>query len=524
MSSLISLSCKCTARMPRLSRLDQLLKPFHFLTHINAYSFSVFQFCRMKTESLHNIGIAENITGNVSKLKIAIAGISISLFMMNLDTSIVSIGLPTMIKSLKTTFASAQWFVLAYLLVLTALITAAGRLGDIIGKKKLYLAGIAIFTMASLLCGVSHSATLFILFRGLQGLGASLILALSMAIATELTPKKQLGKIMGVLSTITALGIASGPTIGGILLSTFGWQSMFLVNIPFGIIAYGLGYRYIANSTIKKQIPIDLVGIVLLAVTLSSYCFGMTMIETRGLGNPLVLTLLAVTVIGLFTFIQLQKKIAYPLINVAIFKNRLISKNLVTAVLVYTVIITTVILPPFYLSKAANYSLVQVGLIMSFGPLLTVTLSIYAGKIADKYGAKNVMFYAVLTIAIGCFCMSTITPADNIGGYLWRIGIIALGLNFFKTPNNTVVMEVAQADQRGLLSGFLSLSRILGQITGTTVMGVIFAVLSGVSGASKISSSPQAITYGFDKVFLINAFIASLAALLIYPGFFKQNT
>jgi len=480
----------------------------------------------MKTETLeplNGIDIEENYTNNVPKLKIAIAGISMSLFMMNLDTSIVSVGLPTMIKSLKTTFASAQWFVLAYLLVLTASITAAGRLGDMVGKKKLYLAGIAIFTIASLLCGVSNSATLFILFRGLQGLGAALILALSMAIATDLTPKNQLGKIMGVLSTITALGIASGPTIGGILLSTFGWQSMFLVNIPFGIMAYGLGYKYITNSTIKKRVHIDGVGIILLAITLSSYCFGMTIIEKSGFGNPFVLTLLAVTAIGLFVFIRLEKRIAYPLINVAIFKNRLISKSLVTTVLVYTVIITTVILPPFYLSNAAGYSLVEVGLIMSFGPLLTVALSIYSGKIADRYGAKNVMFYAVLTIAIGCFCMSTITPAGNIVGYLWRIGIIALGLNFFKTPNNTVVMEVAQPDQRGLLSGFLSLSRILGQITGTTVMGVIFAVLSGVSGASKIGRSPQAITNGFDKVFLINACIASFAALLIYPKFFKQN-
>jgi len=481
----------------------------------------------MKTETLADVpgtDIAEKASGNVSTLKFAIAGISISLFMMNLDTSIVSVGLPTMIKSLKTTFASAQWFVLAYLLVLTALITAAGRLGDIVGKKKLYLAGIAIFTIASLLCGISNSAIFFILFRGLQGLGAALILALSMAIATELTPKKQLGKIMGVLSTITALGIASGPTIGGILLSTFGWQSMFLVNVPFGIMAYGLGYKYITSFTIKKRVPIDRVGIILLAIILSAYCFGMTEIEKNGFANPLVLTLLAVTIIGLFAFIRLEKRIAHPLINISIFKSKLISKNLVTTVLVYTVIITTVILPPFYLLKAAKYSIVQVGLIMSFGPLLVIAFSMYAGKIADKYGAKNVMFYAVVTIAIGCFCMSTITPANNIEGYLWRMGIIALGLNFFKTPNNTVIMEAAKPDQRGLLSGFLSLSRILGQITGTTIMGVIFAVLSGVSDSSNTIRSSQAITYAFDTVFLINTFIVSIAALLIYPKFFKQNT
>jgi len=249
----------------------------------------------------------------------------------------------------------------------------------------------------------------------------------------------------------------------------------------------------------------------------------MTLIEKNGFDNPWALTLLAVTVVSLFVFIELQKRITNPLISVAIFKNRLISKNLVATVLVYTVIITTIILPPFYLSKAAHYSLVHVGLIMSFGPLLTVSLSIYAGKIADRYGAKRVMFYAILTIAVGCYCMSTVTPADNVTGYLWRIGIIALGLNFFKTPNNTVVMEAAQVDQRGLLSGFLSLSRILGQITGTTVMGLIFAVLSGMSGASKTGGSTASITYGFDKLFLINAFIALVAALLIYPKYFKQN-
>ena len=441
---------------------------------------------------------------------------------MNLDTSIVSVGLPTMIKSFNTAFASAQWFVLIYLLVLTALITAAGRLGDIVGKKQLYLAGIAIFTTASLLCGVSNSAALFILFRGLQGLGAAFILSLSIAIVTELTPKDRLSRVIGVLSTVTALGIAGGPTIGGILLSTFGWQSMFLVNVPLGIIAYVLAYKFTNASAIKKTISIDWAGIVLLAAILSAYCIGMTMIEKRGITNPIVLTLLAATVIGLVVFVRFQRKKAHPLLDTSIFKNKLISRNLIATVLVYTVIITTVLLPPFYLSKAAGYSPLKVGLIMSFGPLLTAAFSVYAGKIADKYGAKKVMFYAVVTIAVGCFCMSTISPRANIAGYLWRIGIIAMGLNFFKTPNNTVIMEVAQPDQRGVLSSFLSLSRILGQITGTAAMGVIFAVLSGVSSTSHIHSTPQTVTYGYNKIFLINAFIALVAALLIYPKLFRQ--
>jgi len=479
----------------------------------------------MKTEAINsvsNINITENKEVSERLITPAIAGISISLFMMNLDTSIVSAGLPAMIKSLQTTFVSGQWFVLIYLLVLTALITAAGRLGDIIGKKKLYLYGISIFTAASLLCGISQNAAMLILFRGVQGLGAALILSLGMAIASDLTPKKHLGRVMGVLSTITALGIAGGPSVGGVLISVFGWQSMFLVNVPFGIIAFWLAYRWIDSPAGKRVTPIDWAGIVLLAATLSCYCIGMTTIEKKGLNNTTVIILLAMTVVGLLIFVWFERRKAYPLLDFSIFKNRLISRNLITTVLVYTVIITTVILPPFYLSKAAGYNLVQVGLIMSFGPLVTVAFSVYAGKIADRYGAKKVMFYAVLLIAIGCFGMSTITPASNIAGYLWRIGIIAMGLNFFKTPNNTVIMEAAKPDQRGLLSSFLSLSRILGQITGTAVMGVLFAVLSGVAGTAQGSSTPHSITYGFDKIFLVNSFIALFSALLIYPGFFKR--
>ncbi len=432
-----------------------------------------------------------------TETKLALIGTSISLFMMNLDTSIVSVGMPTMIKEFHTTFASGQWFVLIYLLVLTALITAAGRLGDLAGRKTLFLAGIGIFTVASLLCGLSPNAPLFILFRGIQGLGAAFILSLSMAIATELAPPNQLGKIMGILSTVTALGIASGPTVGGLLLSTIGWQSMFLVNVPFGIIAYGLTYKGVPSTGTKKIVNIDWVGIVLLAITLSAYCVGMTLIEKRALGDAVVP--LAATIAGMIAFVWFEKKKRFPLLNLSIFRNKQISRNLLATILVYTVIITTVVFPPFYLSKTGGYSPIQVGLIMSFGPLLTVALSVYAGKTADKYGAKKVMFYAVGAIALGCFCMSTITQASPLTGYLWRIGIIALGLNFFKTPNNTVVMEAAQSDQRGVLSSFLSLSRILGQITGTAVMGVVFAF------------------YGFTAVFLVNAFIAVFAAALILP-------
>lgn len=454
----------------------------------------------------------------------ALTGIAVILFMVNLDTSIVIVGLPTLVKTLHTTFAAAQWMVLSYLLAVTALIAGAGRLGDIFGKKRLYLGGIAVFTLASLFCGIVSNAVLLILFRAIQGIGAAFCLSLSFAIASDLVPKEKLGKTMGILTTMIPLGIAAGPTFGGILIATLGWQSMFLINVPLGAAAYWLVAQSVPVIQPGSRTRIDWVGMLLLAAFLTCYCLGMTFMEDHGWQHPVVPILFIGAVMGLFIFVRYESHVQHPFLQLQIFSNPLFSASLSASFLVYVVIITTVVLLPFYLAKACHYPPMQVGLIMSFGPLITALLSVYAGKLADQYGARRLMLYGVLLMVIGCLCMSTITPAQGLFGFLWRMAIIQLGLTFFQTPNNTAVMEVALPEQRGLLSGLLSLSRTTGHITGTAVMGAVFALLVHYAGhKDMIDADGAAITYGINRIFLVAALLSGLAAVLIGMIIYRQK-
>ncbi|MDR6567563.1 MFS transporter [Chitinophaga ginsengisegetis] len=450
--------------------------------------------------------VAEQLLPGSWGVKAAVTGIALILFMVNLDTSIVIVGLPVLIAQLHASFASAQWVVLSYMLLLTALIAGAGRLGDIFGKKKLYLAGIALFTVASLGCGIAPGIGTLIVCRGLQGVGAAFCLSLSFAIAGDMVPKARLGKTMGWLTMMVPLGIASGPTCGGILISTLGWQSMFLVNIPIGVVAYTLVRRHV--PVVAKAAPqrTDWTGMILLAGVLVCYCMGMTFMEDKGPLSQPVLLLLAGFAAGLVLFIRYEKKVPQPFLQLQLFRNSLLSASLLAAWLVYTVIMATVVLLPFYLVNEGHYTPLQTGLLMSFGPLVTAVLSVFAGKAADRFHARKVMLAGVLVMVAGCLAMSSLSTGQGIFGFLWRIGLIQLGLTFFQTPNNTAVMELAAPEQRGLMSGLLSLARTTGHITGTAVLGAVFALL--------IKSGT--ITHAISVVFLVAAVLVAVAALLIY--------
>ncbi|MGN8039688.1 MFS transporter [Chitinophaga sp. 22321] len=294
-------------------------------------------------------------------VKAAVIGISLILFMVNLDTSIVIVGLPVLMKALQASFAAAQWVVLSYMLLLTALIAGAGRLGDIFGKKKLYLLGIALFTLASLGCGIAPGIGTLIACRALQGIGAAFCLSLSFALAGDLVPKAHLGRTMGWLTMMVPLGIASGPTCGGILVSTLGWQSMFLVNIPIGILAYGLVRKYVPVTAKGNPQQTDWTGMILLAAVLVCYCLGMTFMEDQGLWSQPVLLLLAGFTGGLVLFVRYEKRVKQPFLDMRLFRNPLLSASLIAALLVYTVIMATVVLLPFYLTNEGHYTPLETG-------------------------------------------------------------------------------------------------------------------------------------------------------------------
>lgn len=217
-------------------------------------------------------------TNGVATKWLVMVGVGMGVLMATLDSSIVNISLPTLVEAFETNFATVQWVVISYLVVVSSLILGAARLGDMYDKKKLYIAGMILFTTGSLLCAISSSVNALIAFRALQGLGATLLQALGMAIITEVFPAYERGRALGIQGTIVAIGIALGPPLGGIIIGLIGWHWVFLVNLPVGIIALIIVTRFLPSLPAKQPDQrFDILGAMLMFTTLGCYALGMTL-------------------------------------------------------------------------------------------------------------------------------------------------------------------------------------------------------------------------------------------------------
>ncbi|MEO7106387.1 MAG: MFS transporter, partial [Rhodoferax sp.] len=266
----------------------------------------------------------------------ALASLSLSMLLSSLGTSIANVGLPTLAQAFNASFQQVQWVVLAYLLAITTLIVSVGRLGDLFGRRRLLLAGIGLFTLASGLCGTAPNLGLLITARAAQGLGAATMMALTMAFVAETVPKEKTGSAMGLLGTMSAVGTALGPSLGGVLIAMLGWRAIFHITVPLGLLAWGLAYRFLPRDppkTASSTAGFDPVGTLLLAVTLGAYALAMT---TRiGVGNHggfalMNLALLAAAAAGAGLFLLAQARVASPLVRLAEFRNPVLRISLAT--------------------------------------------------------------------------------------------------------------------------------------------------------------------------------------------------
>lgn len=446
----------------------------------------------------------------------ALASLSLSMLLSSLGTSIANVGLPTLAQVFSASFQDVQWVVLAYLLAITTLIVSVGRLGDIIGRRRLLLAGIFLFTVASILCGVAPTLCLLIVTRAAQGLGAAVMMALTMAFVGETIPKEKTGSAMGLLGTMSAIGTALGPSLGGVLIAGFGWRSMFFINVPFGILALLLAYRYLP---IDRQGPktdrasFDTTGTLLLALTLAAYALAMTM--GRGSFGPLNMALLLAAIFGVGLFVRAEKSAAAPLIRLEIFRDSVLSASLAMSALVSTVMMATLVVGPFYLSRAFGLDAPLVGLVLSVGPIAAALTAAPAGRMADRFGAQRMTIAGLIGIALGSFTLSAMPVAFGLSGYIAPIVVITIGYALFQTANNTVVMIDIRPDQRGVISGMLSLSRNLGLITGASVMGAVFAL--GSAATNITTARPEAVAIGMRITFAVAA-VLIVVALTIAIG------
>ncbi len=454
--------------------------------------------------------------------------VGMGVFLATIDGSIVNIALPTLVGNLQTTFPTIQWVVLAYLLTVTTLMLSIGRLGDMIGRKRIYSTGFIVFTIGSVLCGIAPTVYWLIAFRILQAVGAAMIMALGTAIITAAFPASQRGMALGISGSIVSIGIILGPTLGGLILSVAPWRWIFLVNLPVGILGILLVLRFVPTSRPPGGQKFDYWGAATLFFSLLCLLLALTVGQQRGFSDPIIMLtfLTGFLLLGLFLWIELNAE--QPMIDLRLFKNRLFSINLATGFLTFVAIAGTMLLMPFYLENILGYPPRTIGFLLAVVPSAMLFVSPVSGWLSDRFGTRLIALIGLSIMVVGYFLLNRLNIQTSAAMYIISFLPIGIGFGVFSSPNNSAIMGSAPPHRLGIASGMLAVNRTLGQTTGIALLGAIWSwrVFSaiGTSLPEGATSAPAAAQVaGLQETMLVTIGLVLLAIFLAAWAFISER-
>ncbi|MBN1994219.1 MAG: MFS transporter [Anaerolineae bacterium] len=461
-----------------------------------------------------------------SRKWLAMAAVATGVFLGTIDGSIINVSLPTMMQVLQTDFPTIQWVILGYLLTITCLLLSMGRLADIRGKKKIYLLGFVIFTLSSMLCGLAPGAGWLVGFRIVQAIGAAMVTGLGMGIVTAAFPPQERGKALGIMGTIVSVGIATGPALGGLLIGTIGWRAIFFVNVPVGFIGVLMVRAFVPEDVPSGQQRFDFAGAGTLFVSLLSLLLALTLGQRLGFTAPVILALLVNFVFCLALFLWVESKVVQPIINLTMFRNPLFSFSLLTGFMTFIALGGSFILP-FYLQNVLGYEAIQVGLLLTVLPLALSITSPLSGALSDRFGTRGLATTGLLIIASTFLLLSTLKTDTSTLGYILRVAPLGIGMGMFQSPNNSAIMGAVGKQRLGVGSGFLAMTRTLGQTAGVAVIGTIFAARAAMYDGQAISAeidavSAPALVRGLHDAAILVGMMMFVAAGISAVGLWKK--
>ncbi len=410
-----------------------------------------------------------------SRKWLVLVAIAMGIFLGTIDGSIVNIALPTLVTELNTTFPVVQWVVIGYLLTLATLTLAIGRVGDMIGKKPIYTSGFALFTVGSTLCGLAPGVGWLIGFRVVQGVGAAMIFALGFAILTEAFPPTERGRALGIGGAIVSIGIAIGPAVGGLIIDALSWRWIFLVNLPVGVIGTATAHRFVPAVTPPGGERFDYVGGATFFAALLSLMLGLTLAQDVGMGDAAVLGLLAVSLVATAFFIRVERRVASPMLDLALFSNPRLTVNLLCGWLSFVAIAGLFLLAPFYLQDVLGFDTRTMGLLLVGAPLALGVVAPGSGWLSDKIGSWPVLVSGLAIMAAAYLGLTALSVDTSGFAYVLLTIPVGVGIGVFQSPNNSAVLGAVPTHRLGVTSGMLTITRITGQITGIAVIATLWS-------------------------------------------------
>lgn len=439
-------------------------------------------------------------------------------FMATLDSSIVNVALPAMTKSFSVNMASIEWVVTSYLIVIVSTILVFGRLGDIKGKTSMFNLGLILFTIGSLLCGISRSLPMLIISRVIQAVGAAGTMATNQGIITQVFPANERGRALGILGTFVALGTLAGPPLGGFIVSIASWQYIFLINVPVGIITFILGIKLLPRGKGNVGERVDIKGAILFALSVISLFMSIIKGQELGYGSSIIIFGFTLAIASMAAFIWLEGRIKSPLLQLGIFKNKLFSISIFCGFISFIAIGSINIIQPFYLQDVIKLSPSTTGLFMTVYPLILSIVAPVSGYLSDRMGSELLTFIGLLFTIAGLSLMSTLNQNSAIITMVVYVSILSIGNGLFQSPNNSLVMSTVPKHKLGIAGSVNALVRNLGIVFGvsfsTTLLYNRMSYKIGYKVSGFIQGREDVFVYGMRIVYLSAALICAVGALL----------
>ncbi|MBN1324343.1 MAG: DHA2 family efflux MFS transporter permease subunit [Methanotrichaceae archaeon] len=452
--------------------------------------------------------------GDVGHLNIIILTIVLASFMGALDSTIVNISLPSISRYFDVTTAMTSWILTVYLLVLSCLIVAFGRLGDLLGYKRVFLSGYVFFVVGSLSCGLSPSIELLIASRAVQAVGAAMLISLSPAMITAYLPENIRGRGLGYVITFTSLGIAAGPVLGGFLTEYLSWRSIFFINIPFGALAFVLGARFLPEKRSSERGSFDILGAVLVLIALFGLIFGLNMGNHMGWRSfEVIASLLAALAFG-SAFLIYERRIEQPLVDLSLFKNASFLSANAAGLVVSMLMAGAFFIFPFYLELIEGFSVDRSGLILVMPSLAMVVFGPLAGILSDKMSNRTICLFASVLYLVSFLLLFDLEIRSSMGFILLALTAMGASLGIFFPPNTHLIMQQSPSQYTGMASSIIQMIRYMGQAVGIALFETVgmmsLHVPGGASGAIHEMVSPMELMHAYHAVFLLGVLLCPL--------------
>ena len=421
--------------------------------------------------------------------RLAFMGMCLTLFMAVLDGAIANIALPPITEAFAVRPVDSIWIVNSYQLAVTMVLLPLSSLGEIVGYKRVYLSGLALFTLASLVCALSDTLPVLIAARALQGLGAAGIMSVNIALVRFIFPRAGLGSAVGNTAVVVGVAAAAGPTLAGLILAVAPWPALFLVNVPIGIVALIVGLRTLpVTSTSPRRF--DWPSAVLSAATFGLLISG---VDALGHAETLVLPLaelMGAAVVGV-VFVRHQRHDAAPMLPVDLLSKPVFALSATTSICSFSAQMIAFVALPFFIHDTLMRSASETGLLMTPWPIATAAAAFVSGRLSDRVNPARLAALGLALLAGGLLALALMDASTSDGDLVWRLALAGLGFGIFQAPNNKVMIASAPRARSGAASGIQSTARLLGQSLGVALLAVIFGL---------VANAPIPLALGFAAV------------------------